>query len=75
MSVKTLVTVVKFIALAGVVMLVCGTTADGFPLIYSVPPIHAVADALWHLFQFGMEHPLVPTILGIGGMLVCVYKA
>lgn len=75
MSVKTLVTIVKFIALASVMILFCGTTADGFPLIYSVPPIHAVADALWHLFLLGMEHPLVPTILGIGGMLVCVYKA
>ena len=75
MSVKTLVTVVKFIALAGVVMLVCGTTADGFPLIYSVPPIHAVADVMWAMFQFGMEHPVFPTVLGIGGMLVCVYKA
>ena len=75
MSVKTLVTIVKFISLAGVVMLVCGTTADGFPLIYSVPPIHAVADAIWWMFQLGMEHPVLPTVLGIGGMIFCVYKA
>lgn len=75
MSVKTLVTVVKFIAFVVVLISCCATTADGFPVIYYFPPIHAIADALWWLFQFGIDYPLVPTVLGIGGMLVCAYKA
>lgn len=74
MSLRNLGAVVKFIALAGAMLLVCGQTADGFPVIYSIPVIHAVADAIGRLFLWGIDYPLIPTGVGIGAMIFCAYK-
>lgn len=75
MSLRNLVAVVKVIALAGTIILFCGQTADGFPVIYSIPVIRAVADAIGSLLLLGMDYPLIPAGVGIGAMIYCAYKA
>lgn len=74
MSLRNLGAAVKFIALAGAMLLVCGQTADGFPVIYSIPVIHTIVDAIGRLLLWGIDYPLIPTGVGIGAMIFCVYK-
>lgn len=68
-------TVVKVIALAGAMILFCGQTADGFPVIYSIPAVHAVADAIGSLLLWMTDYPLIPGVIGIGALIFCAYKA
>ncbi len=75
MILRFLETVVKVIALAGVMILFCGQTADGFPAIYSIPVIRAVADAIGGLLLWMTNYPLIPGAVGIGAMIYCAYKA
>lgn len=68
-------TVVKVIALVGVMILFCGQTADGFPVIYSIPVIRAVADSIGSLLLWMTDYPLIPAGVGIGALIYCAYKA